>query len=159
MSISGIHDSLSFLKTITDILDENELIKIFQKLNRFNRFEKKMVKADTNLVLSLNHYEQAMRDSELLFVFRDLFTSLQDIVDVQGNDLTGQDFDIECSNLTGWSVSEIEMWRSFYDRIKHIQRNDNQVERFTKVSENILAMIPPLRKSTQQLLVTRLNLI
>ncbi len=59
--------------------------------------------------------------------------------------------------LTGVGVSEIENWREFYNRIKHIQRSKNHIERFTKGSENILAMFRPLRKGTQQLLLTKLN--
>jgi hypothetical protein len=157
VSISGIHDSLSFVKTITDSFDENEVIETFRRLNRFNRFETKVAKTDINLILSLKHYEQAMRDSEPLFVFRNLFNSFQDIVDVQGINLSGPTFDAECSKLTGLSASEIENWREFYNRIKHIQLNENHIERFTKGSENILTMTSGLRKVTQQLLLIKLN--
>jgi hypothetical protein len=61
-----------------------------------------------------------------------LFNSLQQIVDVDGNDLMGIGFDNECNRLTGITLADIEIMRRFFDRIKHIQKDSNQVAEFQK---------------------------
>ena len=83
-----------------------------------------------------------MKAPEILFLYRDLFNSLQQVVDVGGRDLTGTDFDNECNKLTGITLSEIEDMRRFFDRIKHIQKNSKQVSELQQGLDKFKQKIP-----------------
>lgn len=125
----AITDSVAILKKISDTIDEAETIKMFQNINKLHKLKSTSManKRELNLSLALEHYENAMNASSLL-----LFNSLQQIVDVDGNDLMGIGFDNECNRLTGITLADIEIMRRFFDRIKHIQKDSNQVAEFQK---------------------------
>ena len=140
----AIRDSVSILKIISDTFDEGEVIRMFNHINRLHKLTSapNPNNRDVNLYQALRHYENAMKAPEILFLYRDLFNSLQQVVDVGGRDLTGTDFDNECNKLTGITLSEIEDMRRFFDRIKHIQKNSKQVSELQQGLDKFKQKIP-----------------
>lgn len=150
-----IEDHLAFVKTISDTIDEPQVIETFQDILALKKLKVKTPR-DTNLDLALNHYKNAMSNSSTVFVFRDLINSLHQIVVVDGKDISGRELDKRCSELTLLKEDLLEVWRQFLDRLKHIQENDAQVERLAEGIRDHITWIIPIRKQIQSLLRSEL---
>lgn len=149
-----ILDSVAILKIIADSIDEGEIIKIFQNIsNLYNLKNSPMAKSrEINLYQALHHYENAMNGGDFLFVYRDLFTSLQRIVDVGRIGLECAAMDNECRTLTNTQLNDVYDMRHFFNRIKHIQENSTQTQEFQKGIQTYREWIPMVRKHVKQLL-------
>ena len=148
----NIHDSLSATLITKDELDEQKIFKLLEKIRNFNRFIEKANPAEVNLNLSITHYEKAISEGELLFKFKNLYISLEYIVNINGPNLKGDDFDNKASLMTGISSSILGEWRVFYNRTKHIQRNSKDVEKYTEGNNNLSNWILSLRNGTKELI-------
>jgi len=156
--VIAISGSPSFVKIISDTIDEVEVTKMFQNINNLNivKAGSSVTKEQLNLLSALDHYQNATKASNLLFIFRDLFNSLQQIVDIKGNDIGGTDFDMECNKSTNMGIVEIENMRRFFDRIKHVQRNSQDIQKILGSDVMYKKAVPLLRKHTRELLRSQL---
>jgi hypothetical protein len=156
--VIAISGSPSFVKIISDTIDEVEVTNMFQNINNLNKLKlaSTVTKEQLNLLLALDHYQNAAKASNLLFIFRDLFNSLQQIVDIHGKDISGTEFDKECGRLTNIDITYIENMRHFFDRIKHVQRNNQDIQKVLGGNDIYKKAIPVLRRHTRELLRSQL---
>jgi hypothetical protein len=68
-----------------------------------------------------------MSEFSKLFKFKNMFNALELLVNIDGKDRMGKDFDTEAMRLDPKNCTEIEKWRNFYNRIKHILRDSTDI--------------------------------
>ncbi len=56
-----------------------------------------------------------------------MFNALELLVNIDGKDRMGKDFDTEAMRLDPKNCTEIEKWGNFYNRIKHILRDSTDI--------------------------------
>jgi hypothetical protein len=153
----NIHDSVSATVITKEELDELKIFDLLEKVRKLNRFIEKTNPHEVNLNLSITHYEKSMSEEILLFKFKNLYNSLEYIINVKGPDLKGNDFDKKASQMTGKPAATIKEWRDFYNRIKHIQRNSSDVKTYTEGNNNLANWVLSLRNCTKELIRNELQ--
>lgn len=139
-------------------VDDKDVVNMFNKLQRFKRFElnPNSARQDINLGLSLSDYEEAMSTFETLYKFKHLFNSLEHSTDIDGKKLEGPDFDRFYNSLSLTPNTNVTDWRKLYNRIKHSARNSNDIKNYFNGIQNLREYIMGLRKSCRDLLLLRL---
>ena len=66
-----------------------------------------------------------MSEFSKLFKFKNMFNALELLVNIDGKDRMGKDFDTEAMRLDPKNCTE--KWRNFYNRIKHILRDSTDI--------------------------------
>ncbi|MGC1134959.1 MAG: hypothetical protein WA941_19170 [Nitrososphaeraceae archaeon] len=151
----SIRDKVNAVVTTHDEIDEIEVSEIFEKVIHFRRHEDKNDFRETNLSLCLRNYEKAM-EMKTSFKYKSLLNSLEFIVNVSGIDLTGDRLDREVYRLSGIPVLEARNWRQFYDRLKHVQRSNEDIRKLIEGNRQFTRWMLSLRECTKQLIKSQL---
>jgi len=142
-----IGDHVSVRVTTTDIIDEVDCLDLFKKIRRFNRFRTNLGIRDTNLASSLKRYVDAMNEHELLLKFQFLFNSLENIININGTNFSDSTFDNQVNTLSGINSADVADWRKFYNRIRHVQSNPQQLNTLRNGEQRMTRWILMLRQT------------
>ncbi len=150
--------NIRFIHSVS--VDGRAILEVFRKLQNVHRFEININSSEyeQNLKDSFENYEEAMVDSNLIFKFKFLFTSLEKVTNINGTQREKDDFDIEVGRLyAGIHTSEAQDWRSFYNRIKHIQRNSKDINTYYKGQQTLPQKLPAIRNCVRSILLSKLK--
>ena len=153
------YEKIHTVVIITENIDEKLIIAVFRKLQKINRYNmpRSSTVYDMNLNSSLEHYEQAMSEFSKLFKFRNMFNALEKLVNIDGKDITGEDFDTEAMKLDPKNCTQVKKWRNFYTRIKHVQRNPNDIRTYEQGEKDLRDELECSRRAVQGILLSKLN--
>jgi len=121
-----IKDQVSTGVITNDTIDEADCLQLFKKIRIFNRFQNKGTIRDTNLVSTINKFETAMNQHEILLKFLFLFNSLENIININGTNHQGINFDNQVKT-SGINATDVADWRNYYNRIRHAQTKQQQL--------------------------------
>jgi hypothetical protein len=142
----------------TESIDEQAVLTILPRIlaTTRHRLPNNASPQQLNRKKALDEYETSLSSSERIMIFKHMFNAIELATNSDGVDRTGSTFDEEVSSLTGQSAAEIAKWRQFYDRTKHIDRNQQHAVAFISGMENLPNMLLPLRQATHRILVSKL---
>jgi hypothetical protein len=152
----SVSDHFSATVTTAETLDELELINTFILLTIFNRFEAKHRIRDSNFVHALKLYERGISDTDRLFKFFSIFNSLEVIVNINGESLSGHYLDNAVSNATGLDEAYLRSCRKLYNKIKHVQKTDKEIVSLKDGISKLAEMTLSIRKAVQRLIKLQL---
>ena len=99
-----------------------------------------------------------MTENSTLFIFKHLFNALE-LSTNSHKEYTNNVFDIVVSENTTIPSGPVKEWRSFYNRIKHVDESEEQHLAFVSGMDKVSSMICPIRSCTKKTIVNLLNLI
>lgn len=149
-----IHIDVGFAEKI----QEKQIVEIFRKLQKINSYgiSKSYGIYGMNLNSSLSHYERAMSEFSKLFKFKYLFNALEIATDIDGNDIKRDDLDKEAKRIDPMNCTDVEKWRKFYNRIRHVQRNPRDIKIYEEGEKDLSQKLLTSRRCTQEVLLSRL---
>jgi hypothetical protein len=153
----NVRDNLSAVVTTNDVIDESESLPLFQKIRDFNRYKNKQGEKNANLISSLKHYENAMKELERLFKFQHIFNAFEIIVNINGTNFKGDKFDNEANEITGVPQNDIKNWRCFYNRIKHAHKNPSDLKTLSDGEIQFPSWMLSLREATKKVIKTQIS--
>lgn len=113
---------------------------------------------ENNLKNSLESYSTAMEENNKTIKFRDLFTALEKVTDIDGNQIIEDAFDKKVITLYAVNPTNVKDWRLFYNRIKHAQRrNSKDINKYYTGQEKLPETLPAIRKCVQNILLSKLK--
>lgn len=154
-----LRDTVSIVVGIAEMIEEKQIVEVFRKLQKVNSYgiPRPSTIADINLRNSLSHYEAVMSDFSRLFKFKNLFNALELAINIDSEDRTGKNFDDEAIRLDPENCNDVQNWRKFYARIKHIQQNSAHIEAYEKGEKDLANKIEYSRRAVQKILLFKLN--
>jgi hypothetical protein len=112
---------------------------------------------DQNLKDAFKNFRAGMEDLDLTLKFKYLFVALEKGTNINGEFREGKHFDNAVGGLYAVLSSDVENWRCFYNRIKHVQKDPNDLKRYYQGQEKLPDTLPEIRKCVQSILLSRLN--
>ncbi|MEM3859875.1 MAG: hypothetical protein QW478_10815 [Candidatus Micrarchaeaceae archaeon] len=110
-----------------------------------------------NLMNALFEYEAAMSSLNRLVIFKHLYNSLEIITNIDGKDRMNDELDSYMSKITGTTKDDCSRWRNIYNRMKHIYRNNIDIEKYVsgikKIPEDIINMRAILANKLIEILI------
>lgn len=154
-----VRDKVSIVVSIAEMIEEKQIVEVFGKLQKINRYgkPKSSTTSEMNLNNSLKHYEQAMSEFNKLFKFKNLFNALELVVNMDGEDRSGPDFDTEAKILDPTNCNDVQKWRNFYARIKHVQQNSAHIKAYEEGEKDLANKMEYSRRAVQKILLSKLN--
>jgi hypothetical protein len=154
-----LRDTVSIVVGIAEMIEEKQIVEVFRKLQKVNGYgmPKRSTIPEINLGNSLNHYEIAMSEFSRLFKFKNLFNTLELVVNIDGKNRKGPDFDAEAISLDPKNGVDVKKWREFYNRIKHAQRDRDDITAYEKGEEDLPRELEYSRGAVQKILLSKLN--
>jgi hypothetical protein len=154
-----VSDKVSIVVGIAEMIEEKQIVGVFRKLQKINRdgMPKPSTMYEVNLNNALRHYEAAMLEFNKLFKFKNMFNALELLVNIDGKERGEKDFDTEAVRLDPKNCTDIEKWRRFYNRIKHVQRNFTDIRIYEEGEKDLSKELEYSRRSVQQILLSKLN--
>jgi hypothetical protein len=141
-------------------IDENKVADIFKRIQKLKRFEKKDVseRQTMNLSDALTKYESGISEFDRLVKFKHMFNSLELVTNMAGTDLKRDDFDDEVQRILSISKSDATSWREFYNRIKHVQKHSDDIEKYYEGADTLTLVkrLLDIRTSLNGLLLSKL---
>ena len=86
-----------------------------------------------------------MEENNIILKFRDLFTALELCVNIDGNEKTAPAFDDKANKLYGINLITVSNWREFYNRVKHVDRSQTDIDNRYKVENSLPQQLTALR--------------
>lgn len=154
-----IRDQIRVGVHLSGSIEEQMIIEIFRKIQKLRRFEKKDVSNLQNLNLNnaLRHYESGISDYDSFFKFKHFFNSLELVINMAGEDKTGNSFDSEVAKVSSSRKEESMDWREFYNRIKHVQRNSNEINKYYEGIDTLTNKLLPIRTCLNSIFLSKLS--
>lgn len=152
-----IHDSVYVMIRFTEEVDEESVLSIFTLINKLYSDQVTDKLKANNLKKALADYKGAMKVFDRLMIFKELFNSLEKAANWDGINRTGEALDKEVSTITDVQQSEVEKWRKFYNRTKHVDREPKEANEFTYGIMNLHSFLEPLRVATNKIIIDRLK--
>ena len=149
----SIHIGIGF----EDELDENQVIDVLKKIRKINDGTANSNLKIQDLQKSLRDYYSGTTSFDRLSIFKHLFSSLELATNCDGQDRAGSDLDNEISRISGSPVSEIEDFRNFYSRTKHIDKNTQHEAKYKDGMSKLSGKINPLWNTTRSVIRHRLS--
>jgi hypothetical protein len=153
-----VRDKVSVVIGIAEMIEEKQIVDLFRKLQKVNRYgmPKPSTMCEVNLNNALRQYEAAMLEFNKLFKFKNMFNALELLVNIDGKERREKDFDAEAMRLDPKNCTDVEKWRSFYSRIKHVQRNFTDIRIYEEGEKDLSKELEYNRRSVQQILLSKL---
>jgi hypothetical protein len=152
-----IHDSVYVMIRFTEEVDEESVLSIFTLINKLYSDQVTDRLKANNLKKALADYKGAMKVFDRLMIFKELFNSLEKAANWDGINRTGEALDKEVSTITDVQQSEVEKWRRFYNRTKHVDREPKEANEFISGIMNLHSFLEPLRVATNKIIIDRLK--
>jgi hypothetical protein len=153
------HDSVHATVTHSAEVEERAILEAFRNLQRFNMFQinENSSLRENNLKKSLENYSNAMEENNIILKFRDLFTALELCVNIDGNEKTGPAFDDKANKLYGINLSTVSNSREFYNRVKHVDRSQTDIDNRYMVENGLPQQLTALRNDVGRILISELK--
>lgn len=136
-------------------LDEQEIIDYGKRLCNFGIFESKTLAKDENIKEAIEEYLVALETHDPHSCYNHLYRALEKAVNVKEN-LIGSNFDLEASNLTGINQSSIKELRICYNRMKHTQKNESEINKIKECISNLSGSLFILKMATDKAILKRI---
>jgi len=140
-------------------LDESRAIDhlgLLRKLGRHELSSDAPIQA-LNLSKALSEFEQAMTVFPRRMIFKHLFNSLELSTNSDGFDRTGESLDKEVAKVSGIAATDVEKWRKFYVRTKHVDRTPRDITEFDQGQLDLPITLIPLRRASTSVITDRLR--
>lgn len=121
-----IHERARTFTSIQEEIDETRVVETTKRLmdlRQHGALEQIETTRRGNIMSALFEYEAAASSSDRLFIFKHLYNALELIANVDGEDRTGKQLDVQIALITEATLADCEGWRKFYMRTKHISRS------------------------------------
>lgn len=154
-----VRDEIHVGVHLSGTIEEQKIMEIFrkiQKLRRFDRMDSSNLQ-NLNFNNALRHYESGISDYDSFFKFKHFFNSLELVINMAGEDKTGDSFDNEVAKVSSASKEESMDWREFYNRIKHVQRNSNEINKYYEGIDSLTKKLQPIRTCLNYILLSKLS--
>jgi hypothetical protein len=153
-----IYENIHIAVIHSTSVDGRVILEVFGKLQNIKRSQinKHSSVQDNNLIKSDN-YENAMDDFDKILKFRHLFTALEKVTNIDGKDRSGDDFDKQVSLLYAVNSEVVKEWRHFYNRIKHAQKNSEDINTYDKGEKTLSDKLSSIRWCVQYCLLSKLK--
>jgi len=148
-------EQISAVVGSNESIDENDVSYFFTRINALYQKPTSDIPIN-NLKKSLIHYQTAMESNMALLIFKNLYNSLELVGDVNGLGLIDSALDAEIASISGVDASKAEEWRRFYNRIKHVDKNTNQLIAFSDGTNNLKDYVKESRVAAQLAIRNRL---
>ncbi len=155
--VVSITESIRIGVGFEDELDEQQVLDVLQKIRKINDGTANSNLKIQDLQKSLRDYNSGTTSFDRLSIFKHLFSSLELATNCDGTDRSGQDLDDEISRISGTSSSDIEDFRNFYSRTKHIDQNSQHVTKYRDGMSQLGGKINPLWETAKNVIKDRLN--
>jgi hypothetical protein len=144
-----------------ETFDEIEILRIFKIIQGFSLFHfsyvsNQMAISKSNIEHALREYTGAMKATDRLSKFKQLYNSLEFAVNSDGNEVIGEDFKKEVMRLTNKSEQTITKWHQLYMRSKHVSRESIEIRTFLQGERDISTIIPELKIACQEVILKKL---
>lgn len=146
------------VKRIQLKVDEAEVLNIMEKILQYrvsNKGQRSLL--EKNIIESINNYQLALISPNIFPRFVFLFHAFEKAVNAD-KDRRGKDFIKHASKLTGFTESKIKELLEFYDRIKHVFRNTNDILTMENSIKNFSELALRLKKVTDNAILYRIGL-
>ncbi len=147
----SVHVSFGF----QDELDETKVVQIMKKLDQLENTKSRLQVGD--LKKSLNEYSAAMSSFDRLGIFKHLYSSMELATNCDGHDRSGVGLDTEINKISGIPITDVEDWRRFNDRAKHIDRTPQEEKLYQETLQKLGEKIASLRETCQKIIRSRLT--
>lgn len=155
-----IHDSVHFVDSVSvmmgipDELNEKQALDYFRLLHKINRQSLNPPNLkEANIGKALNEFENAMSVFDTLRIFKYLFNTLEFCANYTGTDLKGPTLDFVIASKTHFPQPEIENWRQFYNRTKHVDKTPKDTTKFFDDSNKLIEILPKIREAAKIMLL------
>lgn len=164
---TGSHTKISFNETIVitdsymlgcsfkEEIDENEIKKILNIIQNIDLVKSNLKLND--LKKSLSVYRTAVSSFDRLTIFRNFFNTMELACNCDGEDRNSSELSKEIALITNEKKLDIETWIRFNARIKHIDKNSKHEQIYKEGMDNLASWITPIRRTTQKIIISRLN--
>jgi hypothetical protein len=154
-----IRDSIFVEIGTKENIEEYQIAHLFNKIQRCGRLDINYGSniQMANLSRSFSEYEEAMSNFETLYKFKYLFNSLEYSINIDGTYRKDDEFDSLYESLVKVPNTKLVDWRGLYNRCKHPQRNQADVNKYFNGIENLADYILALRNNCSDLLLQRLD--
>lgn len=144
-----IKDSIFVEIGTKENIEEHQITHLFNKMRRSGRLD---INYDSdiqlaNLSRSFSEYEEAMLNFETLYKFKYLFNSLEYSINIDGKYRKDDEFDSFYESLVKVPNTKLADWRSLYNRCKHPQRNQADMNKYFNDIQNLADYILALRNN------------
>lgn len=155
----NIHDEVHATVIHSAKVEEKKIIDAFHLLQKTNltRTNKNFSIRENNLKKSIENYSNAMDDKSKVLKFRDLFTAFELYVNSDGVDRKGDLFDNTASTIFGSQPNKVKEWRELYNRVKHADRNRQDINTYYKTERILSEELKVLRTSLQGTLLSEVT--
>jgi hypothetical protein len=140
------------------LIEERKVLEIFQRIQKLRRFERKLASdlRNINLGNAMSHYENGIVDFDRIIKFKHFFNSLELTVNMSGVDNRGHYFDNEVKKISSASSAQAREWREFYNRIKHVQQEPNDVNHYYRGLDTLPEKLRTIRPVINEVLLSKL---
>lgn len=157
----SIRDSTSTEITGNETFDENEVLKIFKKIQDFDSANSSNISNNAiiqhaDIEKALYEYTQAMESIDRLSKFKHLYNSLELIVNSDGQNRRGMLFDNEVNNLANVPVDKVAVWHEFYNRSKHMSRDNTDIQTFNDGTNDLPNWLQDIKECCTKVILSRL---
>jgi hypothetical protein len=141
-------------------ISEQQVMAYLTKIISVSRFSPRPSSIrELNLSKALNEYEIAMSNFDRLRSFKNLFNTIEFCANWTGTDHKGPGLDVEAAKIARVSQQEVEFWRNFYNRTKHVDKTASDASAFVEGMERLPEMLPKIREAAKGLIVNCLGQI
>jgi len=156
-SLNEIRDDVSIEGGITESLDEASVVSAFQKLQNMDRFNLRLIQSHRILQLAkaLKAYENAMNATDRVPIFKELFSAIE-LASNWESEVLGPGLDSRVSSLAGMAGMDIEKWRQFNDRLKHVDTTTALAARYVQGIDDLPSILGNIRICARRIINQRL---
>lgn len=137
-------------------VSKESVIDTFDKIASLDRFNLNTPTVkEMNLIKAVSLYETAIESSNKFIQHMMFYMTMETACLYDGNYLKGAVLDQKMSNLSGIAEKHIRQWRRLYNRQKHVDTDQSDVEKTKNVMENPSG-VKDFRSAANQVLHKRL---
>lgn len=157
-----IRDHLRIGTTTNEVLDEKKVIDVFKGIQNFELSKtsnqaQQLATHELDIAKSLSCFVDSMEAANLISKFKNMYESLELIVNSDGQNRSAAKIDTEITNLSTVPISEDTKWRDFNNRTKHVDKGIPDIQTYIQLKGELQQILPLLRQCCNNILLLRLS--
>ncbi len=157
-----LRDSIRVGITTKEVFDEKKVIEVFKNIQNFessktNNQSSHLATHQLDIEKSLSSFTDSMEPLNLVAKFKNMYTSLELIVNSDGQNRDAQKLDTEVSNLANVPIQKVTDWRKFNNRTKHIDNAISDIQTYVNLKQELPQILPKLRQCCNEIILLRLS--
>lgn len=150
-------DSYSRYIELTESVGEKAVLETLRRINKL--FKAPGDLRASNLKKALERYEDSMTSCNMRSTFLSLYIALENAVNYDCNDKHCRDenFDKKASKIIGVQEEVIAKWRTRANRIKHVDSNYEEMNKYNSGMKELPTCLESLRQATNKAIISRLK--